>query len=128
MIVLDTHAWIWWLSDPGRLSKSAAEAIRDARAIGVSAISCWEVAMLVERQKIALDRDVLDWLEEALAQPRVELLPLTPAISVRSTKLGHGFHGDPADRIIVATAVELSADLISRDDRIRAYPATRCVW
>ena len=98
MIVLDTHAWIWWASDPARLGRRGRSAIEAADRIGIPAVSCFEVAAAVARGRMSLDRSPLEWLEEALGQPRVELLPLTPPIAVRATQLG-GFHGDPADRL-----------------------------
>ena len=118
MIILDTHAWIWWVSDPGRLGRKATRVIRSARALGVAAISCWEVATLVEKGRIRLDRSPLDWIEEALALPRVELFPLTPAVAVRAAQLGPAFPGDPADRLIAATALIQSAPLVTKEVRV----------
>jgi PIN domain nuclease of toxin-antitoxin system len=88
MIVLDTHAWLWWVSDPSRLSRAANRRIKTATQIGISAISCLEVAAAVTKRRITLDREVLDWLEQALSLPKVELLPLTPLIAVKATQLG----------------------------------------
>jgi PIN domain nuclease of toxin-antitoxin system len=127
MIVLDTHAWIWWASDPARLGRKGRAAIDAADRIGVPAVCCFEVAAAAARGRIGLDRAPLEWLEQALALPRVRLLPLTPAVSVRATQLG-GFHGDPADRLIVATAILESATLVSRDHNIRGYPSVTTVW
>ena len=67
MIVLDTHVWIWWVADPARLSKAARSAIEKARVRGVCTISVWEIAMLVERGRLVLDREVSDWVHDALA-------------------------------------------------------------
>lgn len=128
MTVFDTHAWIWWVSDPENLSKAAQKEIRAARAIGVSAISCWEFATAVAKGRLTVDRSPLEWIEQALALPRVELLPLSPAVSVRATQLGGGFHGDPADRIIVATALLESAVLVTKDAKIRDYAPVRALW
>ena len=97
MIILDTHAWIWWLSVPENLSKAAERDIRSAKRIGISAISCMEVATLVERRRIDLDRDPLEWMNDALDLPRIELLPLSPAVAVKASSLDGDFHGDPAD-------------------------------
>ncbi|MPZ77207.1 MAG: PIN domain-containing protein [Deltaproteobacteria bacterium] len=128
MIVLDTHAWLWWVSKPSNLSRAARQRIGTETRIGVSAISCLEVATAVAKRRITLDRDPLSWLEQALALPKLDLLPLTPAIAVKATQLGHDFPGDPADRIIVATSMLESAALITKDSRIRAYPAVTSVW
>lgn len=129
MILLDTHAWIWWAAEtPRRLSARARRAIADSPSVGVSAISTWEVAMLVAKGRLELDRDVLVWIRQALAVPRVTLVPLTPEIAVRSTRLGDGFPGDPADRILVATAREVGAALVTRDETLRRAEGVRIVW
>ena len=128
MIVLDTHAWVWWATSSPNLSKRAARAIHAARTVYVSAISCWEVAMLVAKGRLVFDRDVAVWLDLALKLPGVELVALSPRIAVRSVKLEEGFLGDPADRIIVATALEYGCTIVSKDERIRTYPHVRVIW
>lgn len=128
MIVLDTHAWLWWVSKPSALSRAARQRIGAETRIGVSAISCLEVATAVAKRRITLDRDALSWLEQALSLPKLDLLPLTPAIAVKATQLGHDFPGDPADRIIVATSILESAALITKDSRIRGHPTVTSVW
>lgn len=128
MIVLDTATWIWRASDPNRLPRSARRAIDRAERALVSAISVWEVAMLVAKRRIQLDRAVEQWVAIALALPGIELAPLEPAIAVRSTRLPGGFHPDPADRIIVATALENAAPILTPDDRIRSYPHVQSAW
>ena len=127
MIILDTHAWIWAVSSPGQLSRPARYRIRKADRVGIAAISCWEFAMLVQKGRIEVDRGAIEWMEQALAQPRYELLPLTPAVAVTSTQLGE-FHGDPADRQIVATALVHSARLISKDVNIGKCGMVTTVW
>lgn len=128
MIMLDTHAWLWWVSDPARLGRNAAKAIEAASQIVIGAISCFEVATAVTKGRISLDRGPQDWLAQALALPRVELVGLTPAICVKATQLGREFPGDPADRLIVATAMLESASLVTKDARIRRYPAVETIW
>jgi PIN domain nuclease of toxin-antitoxin system len=128
MILLDTHTWIWWVSDPSELGKKAMKALRTARRKAISAISCFEVAMLAEKGRISLSRDTLEWIEQSLVAHEIELLPLSPAACVKAMRLGEGFHGDPADRLLVATAILESAILITKDQRIRAYPAVNTVW
>lgn len=127
MTVLDTHAWIWWVSDPARLGKKARAHIEAAERIGVAAVSCFEVAAAVAKGRISLDRAPLDWLRQALAIPRAELLPLTPAVAVKATQLG-SFHGDPADRLIVATTMLESGTLVTRDRRLRDYAPLETIW
>ena len=134
MIVLDTHAWIWWVADPARLSSAARKAIERERVRGVCAISVWEVAMLVARGRLVLDRDVAEWVREALAEPGTELLPLSPEValtaggaaaeSVASLEL----QGDPADRMIAATAWVHRARLVTKDERLHSVQALETVW
>jgi len=128
VIVLDTHAWLWWASGSSKLGAKARLEISRAKRIGVPAISCLEVATAVARGRIELDRTPLDWMRDALAQPRVELLAITPSIAVKAAELPTDFPGDPADRLIAATAILESALLLTRDDRIRKFPGVRTVW
>jgi len=128
VIVLDTHAWIWWAASPARLSARARAAIETAGAIGVPAIGVWELAMLVAKKRLELDRDVLAWARQALALPRVALLPLTPEIAVASAALPAEFPGDPADRIVVSTALEHGAAVVSKDARLRGIAGLKTVW
>lgn len=128
MIVLDTHAWIWWVSDRSKLSEPARARIEQATDIGICAVSCWEVAMLVSKERIRFDRDVLTWIHQALQQPRVRLVPLMPEIAVAATRLAAGLPGDPADRMIVASALRLDADLVTRDRALQTFGNVRTVW
>ncbi len=128
MIVLDTHAWLWWVSEPARLGKGARRALRDTARIGVPAICCLEVATAAIRGRIVLDREPLDWMQEALALPRVELLPLSPAVAAKAATLPAGLPGDPADRLIVATALLEAAILVTKDDRLRRVHGFETVW
>jgi PIN domain nuclease of toxin-antitoxin system len=119
MIILDTHAWIWWVNQSEKLTKNASQAINDADIISIPAISCWEIAMPVDKARITLSMDVQIWLELALQYQNVQLLPLTPEIAVRSTRLPRGFHRDLADRLIVASSLVHRAALVSKDDKIQ---------
>lgn len=125
LIILDTHAWIWWINSPEELGRDARRALSTAKRIGVSAISCWEFALLVARGRIR-ESDPLNWIEEALAQPRIEILPLSPAVAVRAA--GIGPPADPADRIIMATAILEAVPLITRDESIRSHPSLKTIW
>jgi PIN domain nuclease of toxin-antitoxin system len=128
VIVLDTHTWIWWVSDSSRLSKAARRQIDKARIVGIPAICCLEVAVLAARRRISLDRPTIVWLSDALEQPRVELLPLSPAIAARAADLPASLPGDLADRLIVATAVVESAPLVTRDERLHAFQEISAIW
>lgn len=127
MILLDTHAWIWAVSAPTRLGRDGRRLLARDRARGVAAISCWEVATLAARGRIELDRDPVAWMEEALLEAGADLLPLTPAVAAASAQLGD-FHGDPADRLIIATALTHGAILVTKDERIREFGAVRTAW
>ena len=124
MIVLDTHVWLWWTSDPSRLTEEHRHAIEHAGpgGIAVSAISCWEVAKLVEVGRLDLDRPVADWLRAAVGAGRVTVVDLSVDIITDSTQLPGTFHRDPADQLIVATARTLGCRLLTSDRKILAYP------
>src|SRR5512134_80767 len=124
VLLLDTHVWLWLVggTEPiGRPVLSAVEGAARRGRIRVSAISVWEVAMLDAKGRIRLAKDCLAWVREALGAPGISLVPLTPEIAVESSRLPEEFRGDPADRILVATARLLGAALLTRDERILAY-------
>jgi len=121
MILLDTHILVWWLSQVSRLSATQTVSIEDASDITVSAISLWEIAKLVEYQKLSLKLPVLDWFNTALSHPKIQVIPLHPEIVVASTQLPGTFHKDPADQIIVATAIYLDVPLLTKDSKILDY-------
>ena len=139
MILLGTHALIWWADgNHPRLSANALAAtdqeIESAGLPGgspgllVSAISCWEVAMLVNRGRLALSFDVERWLALLASHPAVRLLGLDPAVAVAATRLPEPFHADPADRFLVAQARELGIPLLSADNKILSYGHVRSLW
>jgi PIN domain nuclease of toxin-antitoxin system len=123
MIVLDTHVWIWWVNESDKLAQRSVEIIEQnvEGGLGVSIISCWEVAKLVELGRLALTLPVREWLLAALAYPGVRLLALTPDIVVDSTQLPGKFHRDPADQIIVATARFYDVLLLTHDSKLLGY-------
>jgi PIN domain nuclease of toxin-antitoxin system len=127
-MVIDTHVLIWWLSDPARLGRRAARALKTAKRVALADVSLWELAMLEARGRIALDRPALEWLQTALRDPRLEVVPLTPSIAVQSTRLGALFHPDPADRLIVATAMVEAVPLLTADARIRDWGGVPTLW
>ena len=127
MILLDTHAWVWWANGDPQLSKKALRAIQAADARGVSPVSCYEVGRLAVRGRVSFDRDVATWIRQALAQPRVVVLDVTPEIAAAAALLPD-FHGDPIDRLLVATAAAHEVPLVTKDGRIRASGAVRSIW
>ncbi len=124
MIVLDTHIWIWHVQGDKRLTANYASVIQqhESIGIGVSAISLWEIAKVVELGRLSFSVPIEDWFAIALAYPGIALLPLTPQIAVESTRLPGIFHKDPADQIIVATARVYNYPLITYDAKILNYP------
>ena len=129
MIVLDTHAWLWWVSQPDKLSRPARAAIEAASEIGVSTLSAWEVAMLVGKGRIALDRDISIWVRQALALERVVVLSPSADVAVAAALLdAEDFPGDPADRLIYATARSTGASLVTRDEALHRFDARTAVW
>ncbi|MFQ6093607.1 MAG: type II toxin-antitoxin system VapC family toxin [bacterium] len=123
MILLDTHVWIWLADGSDRLTEEYRQIIEQHRGdgLGVSVISCWDVAKLVEYGRLKLACPVEEWMEGAIALPDVRLLELTPGIAVVSTKLPGDLHSDPADQIIVATARVYDLELLTVDERILKY-------
>jgi PIN domain nuclease of toxin-antitoxin system len=126
MILLDTHIWVWWVDGSPRLSLRQQELIEQHRSegLGISIISCWEIAKLAEKNKLALSCTVEEWLSTAIAYPGVQLLDLTVPIVVCSTQLD-GFHRDPADQLIVATAIVQECSLLIADQKILDYANVR---
>ena len=128
MIVLDTHTWLWYATDSEKLSKQSKARINRAASLGVHPISCWEIAMLSNSGRLKLSMDVPQWVGHALERPKVELLPFTPAAAIRAAGLGGGFPGDPADRLIVGTALEMGLPLVTRDQRITDWGHVQTIW
>lgn len=128
-VVLDTHAWIWWVDDPDRLSGPAREAIEAATTIGVAAISCWEAGMLARSGRVSFAQGVSRWVRSALAGEGILAIPLSPKVAVDAAVIeGRGLPADPADRMIYATAIEAGATLVTRDRRLREFDPRRTVW
>ena len=123
MIVLDTHIWMWWVADLKRLTQRQQQLIRahEPQGLGVSIISCWEIAKKHELGKLQLGRPVASWLNVALQFPGIQLLPLTPEIVVDSTQLPGPFHRDPAYQIIVATSRIHQCPLLTADGKLMQY-------
>ncbi len=129
--LLDTHTWIWWVTEDRRLSKKAKNEIAKAveqRTLYLSMISLWELAKKVEKKQIVLDRDIDAWVDAAIDDRPLHLVELTRPILIDSCRLPQPFHGDPADQIIVATARSHTATLITKDTKIRSYPHVQSIW
>ncbi|MBS1249956.1 MAG: Ribonuclease VapC22 [Chloroflexi bacterium] len=123
MILLDTHIWVWFVDESDRLTKHHKQVIEQHQedGLGLSAISCWEVAKLVEYNRLKLACPVDEWIRAATTISGMQLIELTPRIAVTSTKLPGDFHRDPADQIIVATAQVYELELLTIDEKILNY-------
>lgn len=129
MILLDTHAWLFWVDDTlGQLSTTAHKRIVKAESMGVSIMSVWEIAMLVAKQRLSLSLDIMEWVERALNYPGIRLLDLDPKIVVTSTRLPGDFHGDPADRLIVSTCLKYGVPLVTKDKKIHKWGKIKVIW
>ncbi len=120
--LLDTHILLWWCGNTGRLSRKQKSILDGANAdapLLVSEISLWEIATLVNLNRIALDLPLSEWLESATALPLVERVGISPTVAATVASLPATFPRDPADRIIVATAKVNGATLLTQDMKIR---------
>jgi len=129
VIVLDTHVWLWWRASPDRLSERVRRAIESSDRVGISAMSCFEVARLAADGRITLATDPRTWIRRALVGERTELLEVDAEVAVTAALLDRrGFPGDPADRMIFASALTRRALLGTQDRRIRDYDGAVAVW
>jgi PIN domain nuclease of toxin-antitoxin system len=132
MIVLDTHVMLWWVSGSDELSASAEKAISSTLTRGseviVSAISAWEVSMLIDKERLILSMDVESWFDEVSQIDGVRFVPVDNEIGIKATMLPGEFHKDPADRMIVATARKLAVPLVTADEKIRNYEHVKTIW
>lgn len=129
MSLLDTHAWIWWVDAPDKLSKPAQAEIDRAiaaDALYISSMSVWELAMLVHKGRLQLKLSVSDWVSYTEALPYVSFAPVNNRIAANSVTLD--LHPDPADRLIVATALYLGTSIVSKDDKVKAFKQVKTVW
>ena len=129
--VLDTHTWIWWHMNPKSLSQKVKQLILNTEnyeELLLSAISPWEFSKLLEKNKIGISCHPEDWVKQALEMPKFRLVHLSPILAYRSTILPQPFHNDPADQIIVATAREENATILTKDDKILKYNHVKSLW
>jgi PIN domain nuclease of toxin-antitoxin system len=131
MILLDTHVLFWWISENSKLTLPAIAAIEaeiPGGQILISSMSVWEVTMLVAAGRRTLSVSVPDWIAGFENIAEVTFIPVDNDIAVQSVLLPDGFHKDPADRIIVATARKFGAPIITADQKIRSYRHVRTIW
>jgi PIN domain nuclease of toxin-antitoxin system len=131
VILLDTHALVWLVAEPSRLSRAATDAIRRARATGglaIASITLWELAILLVRGHIRGHGTVDGSIQQVMDAAQVSVREITPVIAALSTQFPDDFPRDPADRLIAATARSEGLTLVTRDERIRASALVRTVW
>ena len=128
MTLLDTHTWIWWVTESLSLSAEAKRAISESEGLGVSVISCWEVGMLVAKRRLGLRTDVQDWVDQALQRQKIRLVPIDPKIAVLATRLPGDPISDPVDCLLAATCLTYGASLVSKDRRIADWGQIRVIW
>lgn len=132
MILLDTHVLIWWIDNPQKLSKRARSIIEEEKLregnILVSSISTLEICRLVKNGKLQLINDFDSWLEKIESLPAVHFIPIDNRIAVKSVELPNFLHKDPADRIIIATALNIGVKLVTSDKKILNYPHVQSIW
>ena len=128
-ILLDTHCWIWiqfgQVEKFARTARATIEKAARRNALRVSVISVWEIGMLESKGRLELKMNCSEWIRQALSTPGLSLVPLSPEVAVESSRLPGPFHGDPADRILVATARIFGLDLMTKDDRLLEYGLQR---
>jgi PIN domain nuclease of toxin-antitoxin system len=131
MIVLDTHALLWWLSDSSKLSLKARRSIQVAtrrNAVTASAASVLEIATLVRRKRLILSMPLEEWLASAAELPELSINPITMQIAARAGSFGSEVHGDPVDRLIIATTQITQSQLVTADTVIRSLGIVPTVW
>lgn len=131
MIVLDTHVWVLFVSNPELLSKRAKrslDAAMEEKGILIYSISTWEVALLVAKKRLRLTLGVTDWIAKSEALPFITFIPVDNAVAIKSVNLPQPLHNDPADRIIIATAISMGAPLVTKDEKILKYPHVQTIW
>ena len=129
MIVLDTHALLWWALDPDRLSTRASDLVTQMERRGgfASSISVWELGVKIQRGKLDLGIDIDEFVRRLRMSGVVELLPVDATVWLRSLALDWD-HGDPADRVIVATALLNDVPVLTKDETIHAFEGINALW
>ena len=129
--LLDTHTWIWWNMNPKKLSSKVNSLLSNPdnyEELLISAISVWEFCKLLEKERLGISCDPQEWIAQALDMPKLRLVPLSTTIAYLSTTLEQPFHGDPADQLIVATAKQESATILTKDKLIQSYQQVKTLW
>lgn len=128
-LLLDTHAWLWRLLEPGRLSVAAESGIADRSSeLFLSPISTWETLVLARKGRLSLAPSPSEWVLDALRRSAPTAAPLTHSIAMRSETLSAFESEDPADRFLVATALEHDLTLVTADEAMRSFAPVTTLW
>ena len=122
-LLLDTHTWVWLVTGESKLAKTEFVTLVENGEnvhLHLSAISLWEISMLVSKDRLKLSMNTIDWLKTYLKKSNTQVTAISPDIAVKSTEL-KGFHGDPADRLILATSMHLEAKIVTHDKLILSF-------
>lgn len=131
MILIDTHTLIWYLTDQKKLSSKVLDLIKSEIKNGevlYSSISVWEVCILVKKKKLNLSKDINEWVANLKFLPNFRSIPVNNEIGSKSVLMEGFKNPDPADRIIIATALSLGCSIATKDSKIHAYKMVKCVW
>ena len=128
MVLLDTHAVLWYFDDPKRLSSKSLNEIKKSSNLAISAISAWEISLLVQKGRLSLKYDVNQWMAFLSENPMVQWIDISSTIAIKSLNLPGSFHQDPADRFIVATAILYGIPIITKDQSIQDYIHVETIW
>lgn len=131
MILLDTHVLIWWFENSRHLPASVRQKINrhsKDNTLAVSAMSIWEIALLVKKKRLVLTMDIETWVSKVSALPFMQVIAPNQWVMMKSALLPEPFHPDPADRILVATALVHHATLVTKDAKIINYPHVPTYW
>lgn len=129
-ILIDTHIWIWLISGDTSIKQNVVKVLRETANNGMlylASISLWEICMLETKGRLILDQPIQKWLTSAIEKSKINILDISPEITIESTNLPGSFHGDPADRIIVATARINNLVLTTRDNKIIEYSENKYI-
>lgn len=128
MTLLDTHIWVWWALGNSRLGGRIHWLDQQPTdQVAISVFSLWEIAKLAQLGRLELPYDIHKWIDLALNETLVQVVPLTKPIAIEANNLPGSFHRDPADQLIVATARILHCDLLTADQKILSYPHVNAV-
>jgi PIN domain nuclease of toxin-antitoxin system len=127
-VLLDTHVVQWWSAEPDRISPAATDLLEGATELAVAAISWFELAWLARHERISVTIPIRSWLQKLSGEVRT--VGVTPAIADTAVSLPSSFPGDPADRMIYATAIEHGWKLVTKDRKLREHPYPRpvAIW